>query len=315
MRKAIIYSLFLHLAILLAVYLDLNFSFFSKIDTAQSMVIDFVNIAEKSAAPKKSLAPLPSEQVKEEAKEKEEVKKEEPKKEEAPKEPEKPKEIEKPKEEIKKEEPKKEQVKPKEEKPKDEIPLKKDKDKPKKEEVKKEESKKIEPKKPKKAEVDLNKPKPKGKKDDSKKDKPKDKKKSLDDVLSGITKDKTTDSIDDILDGDDGENVEDIAPVVTASEIDAVRRKIYPCWSVPAGAKGAKNLIVDIEMELSNDGTVIKADIVDKRRMNSDQYFRIAAESAQRAVLDPKCNPLPFPKGKHDQWKSVTMSFNPKDMF
>lgn len=68
-------------------------------------------------------------------------------------------------------------------------------------------------------------------------------------------------------------------------------------------------------MELSNDGTVIKADIVDKRRMNSDQYFRIAAESAQRAVLDPKCNPLPFPKGKHDQWKNVTMSFNPKDMF
>ena len=298
MRKAIIYSLLLHFAIFLAVYLDLNFSFFSKIDTSQSMVIDFVNIAEKSAAPKKSLAPLPSEQIKEE-----------PKKEEAPKEPEKPKE------EVKKEEPKKEPVKPKEEKPKDEIPLKKDKDRPKKAEVKKEESKKTEPKKPKKAEVDLNKPKPKGKKDDSKKDKPKDKKKSLDDVLSGITKEKATDALDDMLDSDDGENVEDIAPVVTASEIDAVKQKIKPCWSVPAGAKGAKNLIVDIEMELSNDGTVIKADIVDKRRMNSDQYFRIAAESAQRAVLDPKCNPLPFPKGKHDQWKNVTMSFNPKDMF
>jgi hypothetical protein len=312
MRKAIMYSLVLHLAIFLVVYLDLRFSFFNKIDTSQSMIIDFVNIAEKSAAPKKSITPAPVEKVKEEAKEKEEVKKEEP-----PKEPEHPKEPEKPKEEVKKEEPKKEPEKSKEEKPKEkeEIPLKKDKDKKKKEEVKKEESKKQEVKKPKKAEVDLNKPKPKGKKDDSKKDKPKDKKKSLDDVLSGITKEKEADAIDDILEGEEGENVDDIAPVVTASEIDAVRRKIYPCWSVPAGAKGAKNLIVDIDMELSADGTVIKADIVDKRRMNSDQYFRIAAESAQRAVLDPKCNPLPFPKGKHDQWKSVTMSFNPKDMF
>ena len=26
-----------------------------------------------------------------------------------------------------------------------------------------------------------------------------------------------------------------------------MRRKIYPCWSVPSGAKGAKDLIVDID--------------------------------------------------------------------
>jgi hypothetical protein len=49
--------------------------------------------------------------------------------------------------------------------------------------------------------------------------------------------------------------------------------------------------------------------------MNNDPYFNIAAESARRAVLDPRCNPLPLPKDKYDKWKSMTMSFNPKDMF
>ena len=47
----------------------------------------------------------------------------------------------------------------------------------------------------------------------------------------------------------------------------------------------------------------------------SDPDFRIAAENAHRAVLDPKCNPLPLPKEKFDEWKDLELSFNPKDMF
>ena len=105
------------------------------------------------------------------------------------------------------------------------------------------------------------------------------------------------------------------ADQITASEIDAVRQKIYRCWIVPAGARGAKDLKVDIEMQLRPDGTVYKADIVDTQRSRSDPFFRTAAESAQRAVLDPSCNPLPLNPSKYEQWKSITMTFNPEDMF
>ncbi len=282
MRKAVLYSLLFHIFILAVIYFDMHFAFFQKMDSSRTMVIDFVAIGDKSAAPKRAIAPTPDE-----------VAKVEGPKEEMPKEQEKPKDKEKLKEET--------------------VPLKKDKDKPKKEEKKKEEVKKPDKKMPKKAEVDLTKSKPKGTKEDAKDRKAKARKKSMDDILSGVVKD-DVDAIDDLI-SDDGADVDELAPVVTASEIDAVRAKIRPCWSVQAGAKGAKDLIVDIDMELSADGTVIKADIVDKRRMANDPYYNIAAESAQRAVLDPKCNPLPLPKGKHDQWKNLTMSFNPKDMF
>ncbi|MEI7493851.1 MAG: hypothetical protein WCJ92_04565 [Alphaproteobacteria bacterium] len=304
MRKAVLYSLLFHLFILVVIYSDMRFAFFQKMEPSRTMLIDFVAIGDKSAAPKRAVAPAPDEVAKEEGL-KEEIKKQVTPEPEKPKEPEKQKKEEKPKETEKP----KDKEKPKEET----VPLKKDKDKPKKEEKKKEEVKKPDKKTPKKAEVDLTKPKPKGTKEDAKDKKAKARKKSMDDILSGVVKD-DADAIDDLM-SDDGADVDELAPVVTASEIDAVRAKIRPCWSVPAGAKGAKDLIVDIDMELSADGTVIKADIVDKRRMANDPYYNIAAESAQRAVLDPKCNPLPLPKGKHDQWKNLTMSFNPKDMF
>lgn len=307
MRKALLYSALLHVVIFLIIYFDLRFALFQRMDTSQTIVFDFVAISDKSAAPKRSVIPAPEETAKEEIKEEE--KKEELKKQETP-EPEKQKEPEKPKEQEKPKEPetKKDKEKPKEET----VPLKKNKDKPKKEEKKKEEPKKKDKKTPKKAEIDLAKQKPKGTKEDAKDKKPKAKKKNIDDVLSKVTDD--TDAIDALI-GEEGADVDNLGPVVTASEIDAVRAKIRPCWSVPAGAKGAKDLVVDIDMELNADGTVIKADIVDKRRMANDPYYNVAAESAQRAVLDPKCNPLPLPKGKFSQWKNMTMSFNPKDMF
>ena len=74
-------------------------------------------------------------------------------------------------------------------------------------------------------------------------------------------------------------------------------------------------MTVDIRMEIAKDGTVTKADIINKNRMNVDGSFRAAAESAQRAVLDPQCNPLPLPKNKYEQWKDLEFSFNPRDMY
>ncbi len=120
-------------------------------------------------------------------------------------------------------------------------------------------------------------------------------------------------TLDDIID-EAGADVENQAPTITASDIDAVRQKIRPCWSFPAGAKDAKNLVVELDLKLQKDGTVIQANIVDKARMKSDNFYKIAAESAKRAVLDPDCNPLPLPIAKYGEWKEFTMVFNPKDM-
>ncbi len=102
---------------------------------------------------------------------------------------------------------------------------------------------------------------------------------------------------------------------VTMSEIDQVRRQIERCWNLPAGARGAENMVVSIRVEMNIDGTPSVADVVEQERMRSDSYFRAAAESALRAVLNPRCHPFGLPREKYDSWKTMTLVFDPKEMF
>jgi len=98
----------------------------------------------------------------------------------------------------------------------------------------------------------------------------------------------------------------------TISLIDDVRRQIERCWNVPAGAKDAKDLKVDIHVLLNPDGTVREATIVDQARENSDSFYRAAAESARRAVL--LCQPLKLPADRYADWQDMTLTFDPSQM-
>jgi len=99
------------------------------------------------------------------------------------------------------------------------------------------------------------------------------------------------------------------------SEIDLVRQQISKCWSLPAGAKEAQDLSIEIRMVMNSDGTVRQARILNQNRLQSDPFFRAAAESALRAVLNPRCNPLKLPPEKYQQWQNMILIFDPSQMF
>jgi hypothetical protein len=101
---------------------------------------------------------------------------------------------------------------------------------------------------------------------------------------------------------------------VTVNEIEAVRQQLAQCWNVAAGARRADALSVEIEMVMNSDATVHEARVVDGARMNSDPYFRAAAESAIRALGHPDCIPLKLPLNKYDVWKKFTFNFDPSKM-
>ncbi len=103
---------------------------------------------------------------------------------------------------------------------------------------------------------------------------------------------------------------------LTMSELDAIRLQIQRCWSVPAGARDAENLIVKIRILLKPDGTLLgDPEIVDRVRMArpGEENFRAAAESAYRAVK--LCAPLKnLPPKKYDLWRDIELTFNPRDL-
>jgi hypothetical protein len=107
----------------------------------------------------------------------------------------------------------------------------------------------------------------------------------------------------------------DASRPLTISEIDLVRQQIAGCWNLPAGAKDAENLVIEIWVAMNPDGTVRQAKIQQQARLQSDSFFRAAAESARRAVLNKRCQPFKLPPQKYDRWKTMTLVFNPKEMF
>jgi hypothetical protein len=87
---------------------------------------------------------------------------------------------------------------------------------------------------------------------------------------------------------------------------------VAQCWNVPAGARDAKDLVIEIRVVVDPDGIVRQATIVDQARLLSDPPFRAAAESARRAFFNPLCKPLHLPPDKYAIWKELVVDFSLK---
>ena len=106
-----------------------------------------------------------------------------------------------------------------------------------------------------------------------------------------------------------------LTQAISASDLDAIRRQIEACWNLPAGARDAQNMIVGVRTLMNPDGRVRSASIVDTARAASDPFYRSMAESARRAVLNPRCQPLRLPPEKYDEWRVMFLNFDPRGMF
>ena len=46
---------------------------------------------------------------------------------------------------------------------------------------------------------------------------------------------------------------------------------------------------------------------------HNDPTFRAAADSAMRAVSNPRCQPWPLSPDKYNSWRTITFNFDPRD--
>lgn len=104
---------------------------------------------------------------------------------------------------------------------------------------------------------------------------------------------------------------------LSLSEEDALRSAYIPCWSAPAGAMNAEQLIVVVRAQYNPDGSLIDVKLEDslKGRYNSDTFFRAAADAGLRAVRHPRCNPLKnLPATVYPKLKDTKITFDPRLM-
>jgi hypothetical protein len=93
-----------------------------------------------------------------------------------------------------------------------------------------------------------------------------------------------------------------------------VRQQIVPCWNIPGGAKDAQKMKIGVRIRLNRDGSLLGSPrVIDTKRFRTDQSFRVVAESAVRALLNPRCSPLQLPFGQYEIWKDITFNFDPSE--
>jgi hypothetical protein len=59
-------------------------------------------------------------------------------------------------------------------------------------------------------------------------------------------------------------------------------------------------------VQMNQDGTPTKVDLKDTGRYHNDPTFRAAADSAMRAVSNPRCQPWPLSPEKYNAWRTIT---------
>lgn len=97
---------------------------------------------------------------------------------------------------------------------------------------------------------------------------------------------------------------------LSESEMDALRRQIARCWNPPVGSVGAADLVVRVQMNLSEDGSLRGTAAVVNSSGNPS--FQAAADSALRAVR--RCAPYSLPFEKYSAWQDVIVNFDPREM-
>lgn len=100
---------------------------------------------------------------------------------------------------------------------------------------------------------------------------------------------------------------------LSTSELAAIREQFERCWNPPAGARDARNLVVVVRVWLRPDGSLQREPVIVDNSNSTDQFWRVAAESAVRAVR--RCEPVRgLDPEKYERWREIELTFNPRDM-
>ncbi|HSZ74690.1 MAG TPA: hypothetical protein VK779_07715 [Rhizomicrobium sp.] len=92
---------------------------------------------------------------------------------------------------------------------------------------------------------------------------------------------------------------------------DLIRAQVERRWLLDLALLGKRDFRVPIHVEVTRDGKVLLAEIVDKRRYNSDAAYREIALSAHNAVI--LSSPFALPPNYYKDVTDITLNLDPRD--
>lgn len=83
-----------------------------------------------------------------------------------------------------------------------------------------------------------------------------------------------------------------------------IKEKLRRCWTPLSHSK----VVVTVFVRMNRDGTPSSAEVSERR---DDAEFRAMADAAQKAVMNKKCRPWRLPPEKYEDWKTLSLVFDP----
>ncbi len=96
------------------------------------------------------------------------------------------------------------------------------------------------------------------------------------------------------------------------SDENKIVRAVGRYWNVPCGQRGIDGVVVEIRLQMNQNGSVARWEILDPARYNGDPTYRSVADSAIRAIH--QAQPLPFPPNNYDLWRDVKLNFPAREV-
>jgi len=84
------------------------------------------------------------------------------------------------------------------------------------------------------------------------------------------------------------------------------------CWKIPAGLSTTQLQPVEVRIHVNLDHTLHDIQVVNQSRMNTDNNFKVMAESVQEAFGDATCKHLDLPSQQYNAWKTLDITFDPR---
>jgi hypothetical protein len=101
------------------------------------------------------------------------------------------------------------------------------------------------------------------------------------------------------------------AAPLTSGEKGALANRISECWAVDAGGQGVAGIVVSLRVDVDAGGTV--RNVRPEGGYPSDPRVRAVFDAARRALLDPRCNPLPLSRDRVAALRDTVFRFNPRE--
>jgi hypothetical protein len=99
------------------------------------------------------------------------------------------------------------------------------------------------------------------------------------------------------------------------NKADILINQLRSCWEMPESMPNTDAPIIDVVVNLNTDASIHDITLIDTgNRYQNDRNYTDMADSVISTLKNPLCKPLKLPLDKYQEWHSMQLRFDPKEM-